>query len=499
MLRDAADVPRGSRVTADVLVIGAGAAGITLARALSGTGRKVVVLESGGRRLQDPVQQLGHPESGGEEYPAELAYLRYLGGTTNHWGGWCRALDPWTMVERPWVAPVGWPIGLDDLSPYYQQAAAVVQLPVEPVGWSWGWDYWRTELPALGYQVVLDTERVTGAMWRFSPPTRFGEVYRPELASAPDVDVILHANAMRLDTDPTGRRVTQVPVKSLAGNRFTASAPVVVLATGGIEVPRILLASNRTRARGLGNQRDLVGRYFMDHIEGSVGTVELGAEPTAYLGGVPALFRALWTLTTQAMADEELLGAAFALDPPDLGATPRANRRTRVTPRAVARLQSVTQPAPGGPFVYGLTLRGEPKPSKSSRVVLTSQRDALGMPRAELQYLEAPVDLRSARRSLKIVGAELGRTGLGRARVDVAARYPSRLEVPDIGFHLMGTTRMAADERHGVVDADLKVFGTDNLYVASSSVFPTAGISNPTLTIVALALRLADHLRAGTT
>jgi choline dehydrogenase-like flavoprotein len=494
VLLQASDVQRDATLHADVLVIGAGAAGITLARELAATRASTIVLESGGLAYDDHTAALAHATTSGDEYPVDLTRLRYFGGTTNHWGGWCRPMDPWVLEHRPWVTDVGWPLTADDLAPYYARADVVVELPTDPAGWEWDWSYWRTQLPKWGYPVLLDTDVATGAMFRFSPPTRFGTRYLPELRAAQNVTVVLGANALELRTDDAAAHVTSVPVATLDGNRFTVSAQHVVVAVGGLEVPRLLLLSSSTRPAGLGNDHDLVGRYFMDHIEGSVGTLEVRDLPRGYMGGVIANGRAVVTLTPDAMRREQLLGCMVTFDADDDGVAKYADDRTSVSADAVGALR--TGVAGGASHALDVLVHAEPKPDAASRVVLGDEHDALGQRRLELQYHRAPEIDASIQRTLELVAGELGRAGAGRMRIDLDDTYETRLEIPTIGFHLMGTTRMADDAQQGVVDADLRVHGVDNLYVASSSVFPTVGFSNPTLTIVALTLRLADHLKA---
>lgn len=490
-------MPRGGTLRADVVIVGAGAAGITLARALAATSRSVILLESGGFEPDRSTDGLRHGLETGDEYPVDFCRLRYFGGTTNHWGGWCRPLDPWVFARRPWVDELGWPIPPETLTPYYEQAARVVELSTEPAGWQWEWGSWRNRLRETGTPALLDNDVVTGAMFRLSPPTRFGERYRTDLERAERVVTVLHANALELETDDAARRVTGVRVATVHGNRFRVEGRMVVVAVGGLDVPRLLLLSDARRPRGLGNDHDLVGRYFMDHLEGSMGTAELTSAPSAYLGGRLSLYRsmrALLTLTPEVMEREELLGAGIGIDADTEGVARFADARTGVT---AARVGALRRAISGGTSRrFDVFVRAEPKPVRSSRVVLAKERDQLGQRRLELQYARAGQDARSLRRTLEIMATELGRAGKGRLRIDLADA-PRATDSLTVGCHLMGTTRMAADPRRGVVDADLKVHGIDNLYIASSSVFPTVGFSNPTLTIVALTLRLADHLVAG--
>ncbi|MBK5288073.1 MAG: GMC family oxidoreductase [Acidimicrobiia bacterium] len=496
MFEDARSVPRDSTMEADVVIVGAGAAGITLARALSDTNLRVLLLESGGLEEEAKTDDLRHGLDSGEPYPVDFCRLRFFGGTTNHWGGWCRPLDPWVFSRRPWVDDQGWPIDRTTLDPYYEQAAGVVELPTEPTGWQWGWDYWRQELKDEGVPPLLDGDVVEGAMFRLSPPTRFGTRYRADLKRAERVVTLLHANALELETNDSAQLVTGVRVGTLSGNRFRVTGRIVVVAVGGLDVPRLLLLSDTTRPKGLGNDHDLVGRYFMDHREGSVGTAEIATLPTAFLGGKLSLFasrRALMALTPEVLEREQLLAVAVGIDDTTKGVAPLVDKATGVTAAQVGTVQRALYG--GKSHAVDVFIRAEPKPNRSSRVVLGDERDALGQRRLDLRYTRSASDDASIRRTLEILAQELGRTGEGQLRI--APEYTEQVDNAFlVGCHLMGTTRMADDPTRGVVDRDLKVHGIDNLYIASSSVFPTVGFSNPTLTIVALTLRLRDEIVA---
>ena len=206
-----------------------------------------------------------------------------------------------------------------------------------------------------------------------------------------------HANALELRTDATATHVTSVPVATLAGNRFTATARHVVVAVGGLEVPRLLLLSNSVRAAGLGNDHDLVGRYFMDHVEGSVGTAGVARPPARVHAGRVRKRPRMFTLTAAAMKREELLGCALTFDD-NMGVAKYADRDTGVTAKAVGELRTSLGGGPSNPL--DVAVRAEPKPQASSRVVLSGQRDVLGQPRLELQYARSPgIELPSTGRS----------------------------------------------------------------------------------------------------
>ena len=478
MITNADDLPRDSVQRAEVAVVGAGAAGITIARALGERGVSVMLLESGGFEPDEPTTALGNMASSGEEYLVGLTRLRYFGGTTNHWAGFCRPLDPLAYEARSWVPQSGWPFGPEELAPWYDAAAGVLQFGESAVGP----DAWSQRLEPL-----LETDTVTSVLWRISP-TRFGEVYRDELASSEQVTVVLGANAVELRSPPDGSSVDEIRVATLAGNAWTVVADAVVLATGGLEVPRLLLASRGSRPEGLGNGNDLVGRFFMDHYNVPLGTLALAeeVEPDSYVFGIGRTdaierdgerFLAGLTLTDDVQREERLLGANVTLneisEPPE-GSDAVAALVGDVTHRGRGRL-------------YELHGRVEPTPNPESRVTLTDRTDALGVPVADLHWAFDPADAASLLRTTEILARELGRAELGRIHVP---------EPPEFLWesHHLGTARMDPDPARGVVDENCRIHGVANCYVAGSAVFPTAGHANPTLTIVALALRLAETL-----
>jgi choline dehydrogenase-like flavoprotein len=524
----------GTEITGDICILGAGPAGITIARELARTGRDIVLIESGGLDFDAATQALYTAESIGRNYPVpeHLCRLRYFGGSTNHWAGYCGPLDSGDFAERPWVPWSGWPITRADLDPYYVRAHELCELgpyAYDTASWTGTRRRFHELLPA----------KLEHAFWQFSPPTRFGHVYRADLGSAPNVRVYLFANVVELETDAAARTVARVHVRSLNGVSATVRASRVVLALGGVENARLLLASDRVRAEGVGNRHDLVGRYFMEHPHVETGSV-LARDAAALLfpaysagraagqavaadfheGGIR--LRAGLKTASQAQQTHGILNASIEIRsgpeytgydalrsiagdlrrrrwPGSFGSNLlRTIRDADQTARGVwSRVRGRTYEPPTEVVLF---VKSEQAPNPDSRVTLGSDRDALGMRRVRVNWQLTPLDRRTVRRATVLVGEELGRLDLGRVRLrrwlrsdtDDAA-WPRELRG---GCHHMGTTRMASDPARGVVDADCRVHGIDNLYIAGSSVFPTGGFMNPTLTIVALALRLADHLRA---
>lgn len=559
MLADARRVPAGERLEADLCIIGAGAAGITLARALIGSPVRVTMLESGGLELGRDTQALYQGRSSGLPYfPLNTARLRFFGGSTNHWGGVCRPFDPLDFEHRDWIPFSGWPIRKSDLDPYYPSAGEIVGLHSDV--WSVEtWDERDDESPLeLGPRTAPRIAQVVPEEAR-----SFGTKYRDEIEAAANVHAYLHANVTEIEANGAGITATSVQVATLEGNRFSVEARHFVLATGGIENPRLLLASNGTRPAGLGNQHDLVGRFFAEHprfkaavaapadaeldvgfyeihhvddveVQGyvslpervqrseEVADVQVFVEPTynarfesAFdsddvdsLKALPKgegsigdfgtnLMNVVGDLTT--FRDFTVPGAPLPVPYPEIvekALSSGDELRDHIPDLLGDVMAEGYKRANGSAPVERLDLitRLDQVPNPDSRVTLSSARDELGMPRAQLEWRLTPTDRYSAARAIEILGAEFARAGLGRVRVTF---NPDDAWPEDLagGNHHIGTTRMSDDPKRGVVDRDCLVHGMSNLYVAGSSVFATAGSSTPTLTIVALALRLADHLR----
>lgn len=520
MISDFRSAEDGTRIEADLCIIGAGAAGITLARAFLGSGVRVCVLESGGFELEPATQELAAGENVGQAYEdLEATRLRYFGGTTNHWAGTCAPLAPIDFQPRAWVPHSGWPFTRAELEPFYRRAHPICELGA----FSYGRQVWQElgRRPDAFNPAVVELDFL-----RESPPTRFGEVYRAELEQADNVHVLLHANARDIRTDEAARAVRHVELASLTGTRAEVVARIYVLAAGGLENARLLLASDGVEPAGLGNRHDLVGRFFMEHPHTEPGIVvhdeaslterylrryELsdGAEASPIFGAAPALqarHRALGAhsllfevpgFDSGVRAARELwLGARKGDLPAALGEKVWYVVRDLDDLASYAYARLVSGERPSDLVQLGFAMRSEQAPNPDSRVTLAEDRDALGMRRLQLDWRLTERDKHAVLTLTRALGAEFARLGLGRVRVadwlsEAGNSWPADMLG---GYHHMGTTRMHDDPKRGVVDADCRVHHVDNLYLAGSSVFPTGGSVNPTLTIVALALRLAEHL-----
>jgi choline dehydrogenase-like flavoprotein len=499
MFIDGRTIAAQSVIEADIAIIGAGAAGITLAREFAGTQMKVALLESGNFDLDDDTQALYDGESGGVEYPLAESRLRYFGGTTNHWGGWCRPLMPVDFAGRPSLGVPAWPFGRADLDPYYRRAADTCQLNSADFDDTAVWQA-RTGKPALD----LPGGDIVTRFFLYSPPTRFGETYRDEVGKAPNVATCLNSNVLEIVPNAEASRIERLTMATLTGNRFEIRPRICILATGSIENARLLLSSDGVQRGGLANGHDLVGRFFMEHVTppnqvAAIASADETAIPFYYthtptVGG--ASMRAVFMPSDEYLRREHRLGASFSIYEAHVPGDGSKGGDPRLEPGILEMLRS-TGSARGsrGGMIYGVACATEPQPSADNRVTLTTARDALGMRKARLTWRPTQAERDSLYQNLVVLARSFGAWD---SAVQVAIPDTADWRNAEIGWgnHHMGTTRMAVDPRQGVVDPDCKAHGIANLYIAGSSVFPSGGPINPTLTIVALAMRLADHLKA---
>ncbi|MGQ0619023.1 MAG: FAD-dependent oxidoreductase [Panacagrimonas sp.] len=518
---------------ADICIVGAGAAGITLVRRLMGRGRKIVLLESGGMDYEPDIAALNAGRSSGMPYyDLEDARLRLFGGTAAIWGGRCAELDEIDFEPRDWVHHSGWPFRKTALAPYYDEARRHLQLESRTPD--------DRTLRELGVHPSLFGEGVlTPAIWQFDDCwDRFGLAANADVHRHPDVTVLLHASVTELNLNESGSAVESVDVAQLAGDRGVfrgrVRARVFVLAAGGLENPRLLLASRSRSPHGVGNQHDVVGRYFMEHPHARGGQLHidrlwdvLRAFGSSHsIGGMrhAACLRPADGL----QREHRILNSSFV---PRVRAHPQA--RSSVSTRLYQSLKDRTAPTHSNRMLWRMTrsakrwlhrvhdplkpwlnvrlerqglylsMRAEQAPNPDSRVRITRDRDALGVPRIELDWRLSEIDKRTLRVLVCELDAQLRRQGTGSVEPAPWLLAPDASwendplisHHPIGGYHHMGTTRMAVDARRGVVDAHCRVHGVANLFIAGSSVFPTSGWANPTLTILALCLRLGDYLQ----
>jgi choline dehydrogenase-like flavoprotein len=529
MFLDARQMSAGTSLETELCIVGAGAAGITLAWSLRGAGFRVLLLESGGLEPEDATQALYGGESRGvPDDDVDVTRLRLFGGTTNHWSGWCRPLEPLDFAPADPSDRRGWPIKRADLDPYYRRAQTLCELGPDD------YDDLAPWLKASGMTALaLDPRRLKTALFQVSPPTRFGTRYHDALDTAGNITVLLHANVLKLRTDANAAHVTGVRARTLEGPPFEITARIVVLAAGGLENARLLLLSNSVRSAGLGNDHDVVGRYFMNHPwltgAGFAAFATPMPDPRLYFDQTEALGTTIFATLAAGDPEPGIGGFRVVLSPSrrlvegvnSLRALAKAIGSGRLPPdgfwhhlgQVLRDYDAVTDaafktvfgsktgpfelPEPGtGPIVGAmLDVNVEQFPNPDSRVTLSGARDALGLNRIVVDWRPGEAEKRTVRRALEHVADEFGRLGIGRVHISSMPdgdKWPGTMRG---SRHHIGTTRMASDPKHGVVDAACRVHGVDNLYIAGSSVFPSSGFANPTLTIVALALRLSDELR----
>ena len=490
---DARAVAAGSILDTDLAIIGGGPAGITLALALANTPIRILLLESGGTDFETATQALyDGPETGIPYLKLSASRMRYLGGSSNHWGGWCRPLDEIDFEARDWLPHSGWPFTRKTLEPYFARAQSLVEAG------PFIYDDSKVWTDAQGASLPLGDGGVYTTYFQFSRqsedvlPTNFGTRYADDLKRAANLELMLHANVTGIRLAPDAGHVDRLDVATLTGRKFTVKAKHIVVAVGGMEVPRLLLASNDVASAGIGNANDLVGRFFADHpIPGQVGTLVVfdGNLPVYYQ--IPrevdaTLFRAALAPTDAFKRARHLLGSLTTIEGEiQLDALGQA---------AVAATASALNADSSAFKAFTLGCGMELAPDPDRRLTLTGERDALGMPRLKLDMRIADRDFARYRETLVELGRQLLSRRIGMIRLHHETRE-QWLSVMDWGNHHMGTTRMSDDPKLGVVDANSQVHGVANLHIAGTSVFPTYGASNPTMNMLALTLRLADRLK----
>ena len=507
MHTDARTLDDQSVIEGELCIIGAGAAGISMALDWQNAGHRVILLEGGGFNVESDIQDLYAGENVGQKYyPLQSARLHFFGGTTGHWGGWCSPYDPQDFEKRDWVPHSGWPISLDDLSSYYVEAGKIVELQEETFETAAFIDE-ANDLKALPFE----NSPVWTKMWQLSPPTRFGKKYRDVIVASDDIHLYTYANVCDIRANETVSNIESVEIRMFDGKTISVKANAFVLACGAMQNARLLLASNNQAPAGLGNDNDLVGRFFMEHLEVGAGKLVLSQTLPMdfYLANIfVSKFFGELALSAEKQAELGILncttsfreGSFSEFSPLSIDHFPEDASKTIELMdgwEAASKLNQDESAPARRPRVFSLHTRSEQAPNPDSKITLSNQRDALGVPRTKLDWRPTVFDKHSIRSFYQTVATEAGRLGIGRIQLEDwlltdDPLWPSYLGG---GWHHMGTARMHTDPKQGVVDANCKVHGINNLYVAGSAAFTTAGAANPTLTLIALTLRLSEHLK----
>ena len=552
MISDASSIQHGACLQVDVCVVGGGPAGIALTLALSDHGLSVLMLESGHWKPEASTQSLYEGSVADERLhsPPDKYRQRRMGGSSAIWGGRCMPFDPIDFEQRSYIPNSGWPLSYDDLHRYYLKANALAE--------AGRFNYNADEMPGLKMLPMIqafDSKRVNiNGLERFSCPTHFGTRYAKRLRLAPSVQVLLGANCTAVKLQPDAMSVRVLEVATLAGNRFSVMPRAAVLATGGLETARLLLASNDISPSGVGNRHDVVGRYYMCHIAGNVGTLSINGPTNSVRHGYEVSPEGIYCRRRLSItaAEQRRLGLSNAVarlhfpritDPSHRNGVlsglflarklisyeygKRLNDGIVTSPVTYARhfLNVAADPLDTTTFLahwltqrslaerkfpsvilcnktnrFSLEVHGEQIPQASSRVTLTDKVDVLGMPKLSVDWRYVKADIDSVQRTLDVMAQEFEQTGIGRFTYNPETLEEDLMRFGAYGGHHIGTARMGHDVRTSVVNADCQVHSVQNLFVAGSAVFTTSSQANPTLTLLALSLRLGDTLlkRLGT-
>jgi len=541
-------------IDADVVIVGAGPAGIVLALELSRAGRRVVLLESGGMNFDPNIQHLGDTV-GRDDYHVEmsLATRRQVGGASNLWGGRCVPFDPVDFESRQIVDETRWPVSYEEISPYFQRACDWCLCGTAVFD--------ANDVPELADRSIIpgfvNGDVCASALERWSLPTNFGRVYRTALEDSP---------SLRLETGLTCTEIVPRPVPSSDrwsvdhlkarrddGRLVRIRAARYVIAAGGLESTRLLFASTREHPGGIGNHSNHLGRWYMAHIETRVARIHFTTPPEQTIygherDGEGVYVRRRFTFSQEAQLEQRLPNIAIWLVNPEVGDAShgsgilsfvylmlispfgryfvaegirQAHVKTSRPTSIRAHLRNVLRdiwPATAFALIFGyqrfvrrgrkvpgffvrsaanvypVLYHGEHLPHWESFVEPTEECDARGMPRLRTHLHFSEEDIQSVRRAHEVLGRSLRDQGLGHVELlhdDVEKAVRGQLFG---GYHQAGTTRMSANPDEGVVDCNLAVHGFDDLFIASSSTFPTSSQANSTFMVVAFALRLVDHL-----
>ena len=458
----------------DFCIIGAGPAGIIIAIKLAKAGKKVALLEGGGEQYTENSQNLYIGDVIGDKYfPLDSSRLRFLGGSSNHWGGWCKPLNEEDFHEKGTFSITKWPIKKSDLDSYLTEALSIVEIK----------------------HFVKDKELVDSGLkqtyFNYSdPPVHFADKYSDELGESDNITLILNANVTSFQTNDSA--VTSVGIYGQNNNTIYLHANCYILSTGGIENSRLLLWGNiLTNGQLIKNPKTL-GKYWMEHPVFTIGEALITGNLKVDIGNRGIAFI---SPTRNTMQKERILNCCLRLEQVSYyGAKKILRNLACISPDLGAKALKMLD----SDILCGSRLRAtwEQEPVDTNRIELSDKLDRLNVPRPILFWKKNDTDLRTVRMTAEVFGQYLANRDIGRIRLDDwvigNADYPNHDELA--GYHHMGGTRMANYSDEGVVDRNCKVFGQNNLYIAGSSVFPSSGYANPTLTIIQLALRLCEHL-----
>jgi len=479
----------------DVCITGTGPAGMSLALKLSSKNIRVLLLEAGGLEFSETSQKIYKGMNIGLDYFAsDVSRLRYFGGTSNHWGGWSHELNESDFEIQGHVNYSGWPIKKKDLDPYLFETKEILDI----------------ETPSAPDYLLVDKqdEGLRNIDFRFSTPvTRFAKKYFEAIKSAENITCVLNANVVDVNLNENLGSVSSLTVSSFTKDKYKVDAKFYVLCMGGIENPRALLNANCRMKVGIGNQNDLVGRFFMEHPIFQLGDVLINYEHPAYKQyiGKNSLPIAFYEPTDSFRKQKKTMN--FGLRFERLNFTPpkspslkyRLKRNICESDSKYSIVKKLSKKFSCPRSDAQIRVASEQSPNPSSRIKLGNKTDIFGNRKVVVDWRLNELDKHTLRQAVLVAGKIMANKDLGRIKlqdwiIDNDLIFPDTTEDEVAGYHHMGTTRMAESPKYGVVNKDQQVFGIDNLYIGGSSVFSTSGHANPTFTIVQLSLRLADHI-----
>lgn len=517
-------------VQTDVCIVGGGPAAIAIALRLSKKSPtlSVSVLESGGTRFESDTQQLYKGFSVGQPFfPLESTRIRALGGSTGHWTGWCTPFQDLDFEPKSWIPHSGWPLQASEITPYYQSAQRFLKLG--EAGFSY--EDWTDSLKPMP---TFTKDRVPLAVWQHSsPPLHAGNDYRTDLENMTNLRVYLHANVIHLQMHRDKQSLQSVQVSNIEQTQTGhVQASQFIIACGGIENPRLLLDSHDVLPNGIGNEHDNVGRYYMDHIQTENATIHdldltriKNSRKINTSSGIPISFG---FTTPESLTRQKQLAGGISYFTRHIRSRPTTQlnalrqlqlelsngqlnfsnwkqlaKATRELDSLIAltthRIRNIAARPSGAKSQDNKVVLGsfgEQVPNRESRITLSTELDILGNRQPIMNWKLTQQDYSSVRESTLNIGSELTRLSLGRMEVHdwLAQESESWPNYSVTAHHHMGATRMSSTAQKGVVNSDCRLHSVNNAYIAGSSVFATGSFANPTLTIVALAHRLADHL-----
>ena len=459
----------------DVCIIGSGPAGITCALQLGENGKRVLILEGGDEEYTKQSQDIYSGTIDGDPYfPLNGVRLRHFGGTSGHWAGWCRPLDAQDFETKGTNRDVAWPIKKYDLDPYLDQARDIL------------------EIKRFDPDQLLGESDFAQIFFSYSPPVRFADKFGEALSKSPAIYLVLRANLTEIETN--GSAITGLQVADFSGAMKRVRALDYILACGGIENSRLLLWSNHKSNGRLVRNSAMLGTHWMEHPEYNVGEAIL-SKKFNFKFDERGIVR--FSPTQTLIAKEDILNCVVEF-----------RETSYSTAKKIIADIACVAPTYGRwafkmlnkDLVCATRFRAawEQEPRSVNRITLGEDRDQFGIPKTILHWRKSEKDLKTVRVVVEKLAQHMAQKDIGRIKIKpwVLGEEDPPINDALAGYHHLGGTRMASTPDNGVVDADCRVFGQSNLFVAGSSVFPSGGFANPTLTIVQLALRLSHAIES---